>query len=114
MIPKRPVGKRRLEPVVAQNTTWVRAPISGMLISGAALGTRVVRNEVLGVIGDPFGEREKQVLSPVSGIIVGRLNLPLVHGGDALFNIASFDGLARFEPSMENLAADLVEEDFRA
>ncbi len=114
MIPKRTAGKRRVEPVVAQTTTWVRAPISGMLISGAALGTRVARDEVLGVIGDPFGEREKEVRAPASGIIVGRLNLPLVHGGDALFNIASVNGRARFEPSLENLAADLVEEDFRA
>ena len=48
----------------------------------------VEKGEALGVVPDPLGEAETEVLAPVSGIIVGCTNLPVVNEGDALFNIA--------------------------
>lgn len=90
------------EPVIARSTTWVRAPISGILRSTRSLGHHVRKDDVLGVISDPFGEDEVTVTAPANGIIIGRLNLPLVNEGDALFHIA------RFGKSSE--AAALVEE----
>ena len=44
--------------------------------------------KLLGIISDPFGEVEIEVKSDMSGIIVGRTNLPVVNEGDALFHIA--------------------------
>ena len=44
---------------------------------------------MVGVVSDPFGARQDQVKAPCSGTVIGRLNLPLVHQGDALFHIAS-------------------------
>jgi len=45
----------------------------------------------MGVVADPFGETEVKILAPVSGIVIGRTNLPLVNEGDALYHIARFE-----------------------
>lgn len=90
-----PATKRKTRPagaaVVAHSSNWVRAPDSGILRLLAPLGQRVSRGHLLGMVTDPFGEREIQVTAPCSGIIIGRTNLPLVNEGDALFHIARFE-----------------------
>ncbi|MEJ2508910.1 MAG: succinylglutamate desuccinylase/aspartoacylase family protein [Gammaproteobacteria bacterium] len=82
--------KRRGEPMISRASTWVRAPESGILRTMVALGGYVERGWRLGVISDPFGEREAEVTSPVSGLVIGRTNLPLVNQGEGLFHIARF------------------------
>jgi predicted deacylase len=91
MIPasKKP-RKRQVEPVLARDSSWVRAPVSGTLIAPAKLGQHVKKGDVLGEIANPFGIDEEEVLSPFEGIIIGRSNLPLANEGDALFHIARF------------------------
>ena len=76
------------EPVVAKSSTWARSPASGILRAQAALGDEVREGQTLGIVGDPFGEVETIVTSPATGVVIGRLNMPLVHEGDALFHIA--------------------------
>lgn len=83
--------RRVFNPVVARSSSWARAPVSGIFRVTAALGARVHKDSVLGVIADPFGEKETQVTASVGGVIIGRLNLPLVNEGDALFHIACFE-----------------------
>jgi len=78
--------------IVPHKTQWVRAPVSGMFRASVPLGAEVSKSDRLGLIADPFGEGEKPVLSPLSGVVIGKLNLPLVHRGDALFNI----GMSRY------------------
>ena len=94
MLPRSRGIPSRVQPLVARHTSWVRAQTSGMLNTKMALGRRVRRKDRLGVIADPFGTFEEPVVAPVSGIIIGRLNLPLVHEGDAIFHIAQFDDTA--------------------
>lgn len=101
MLPAASRKGKQSEPLVARSTYWVRAEQSGILRSTAALGTRVRKGEVIGVIADPFGEQEHDVHATNNGIIIGRTNLPLVNEGEALFNIA------RFESTRE--AADVVD-----
>lgn len=79
---------RGAEPVVAKSATWCRAPASGILRAQVKLGQQVARGQVLGVVGDPWGEMENTVVAPVDGLVIGRLNLPLVYEGDALFHLA--------------------------
>jgi hypothetical protein len=69
----------------------VRAPASGILHTQIPLGVKIASNQK---IGDPFDENETVVISTVAGIVIGHLNLPLVHEGDALFHIAGFDDSA--------------------
>ncbi|MDH5302359.1 MAG: succinylglutamate desuccinylase/aspartoacylase family protein [Gammaproteobacteria bacterium] len=83
--------KTTIEPVIARSSSWVRTPESGIFRSIVPLGARVKENMLLGVVADPFGEREAQILAPYSGIVIGRNNLPLINEGDALFHIARFE-----------------------
>ena len=48
-------------------------------------------------------------ISPVSGIVIGRLNLPLVHTGDALFHIAGFDDSVAVSESLDDFKEEIGE-----
>jgi predicted deacylase len=83
-------SRQHPEPVVARSSQWVRAPQSGILRAIVPLGARVKKNELLGLIADPLGENETPVESPASGVVIGKVNLPLVSEGEALYHIARF------------------------
>ena len=85
-------AKKNSEPFVARSSSWVRSPQSGMLRTMVALGTHVKKDQVLGVVSDPFGESEQEVHATYNGVIIGRTHLPLVNEGDALFHLARFGG----------------------
>jgi predicted deacylase len=88
MLPALADAPLRIEPAIAQSSHWVRAPASGILRTQVALGDEVQKDQVLGIVGDPFGEHDTPVLAGTAGLVIGRLNLPLVYEGDALFHIA--------------------------
>ena len=104
-----PASKRSrpVSPVVADSTSWVRAPDSGIVTRKVELGSRVTAGQALAVIGDPVGDEEVRVKAPFDGIIIGRSNLPLAHEGDALFNVAAFKSVSRAEDRVEEFAAVL-------
>ena len=89
----RPRSKRlrKVESMVANTSRWVRAGQSGILRSLVAIGTKVQEGDLLAYINNPLGEHTEQLISPISGIIIGKTNLPLVFAGEALFNIASYE-----------------------
>jgi predicted deacylase len=92
MLPlSRSKSSKKIEPVVARSSSWVRAPDSGILRAMVALGNRVKKGTLLGMVADPFGEKETTITATFSGIVIGRTNLPLVNEGDALFHIARFE-----------------------
>lgn len=99
----------RIAPLIADSTTWVRAPASGMLHMETPLGRRVTKNSRIGLIADPFGEQAIDIRSPVSGVVIGRLNLPLVHRGDAIIHIALLDRLKGIEPVMEEFREEITD-----
>jgi len=102
MLPPGRVHKRKhMDPVVARSSFWVRAPKSGILRVMVPLGTRIKKDMLLGVIADPFGKQDLQVTSNLSGILVGRTNLPLVNEGDALFHIARFEDIREIEAKVD-------------
>lgn len=82
------VSKSQKMPVQAQSSFWERAPVGGILRSGAALGSKVAKGGRLGVVADPLGDVEEVVHAREEGIVIGRSNLPVVNQGDALFHIA--------------------------
>ena len=108
MLPPSKRRRRIVEPVLVRSSTWVRAPLSGVLRTVAPLGGGVKRGQVLGIISDPFGMSETEVPATADGIVVGRTNLPLVHEGDGLFHIVRVEGtkaaaeaLDAFDPGIE-------------
>lgn len=100
-----PQSKRRKatpkEPMVARSSSWIRAPSSGIFRPVVALGARVEKEGLLGVVEDPFGEIEDPVYAKFAGIVIGRINLPLVNEGDALFHIARFGKVEKAEATVE-------------
>lgn len=84
-------GQKRMEPYVARSSSWVRATASGVFRTRVPLGAHVDTDALLGTISDPLGERSEQVRASVSGVVVGRTQLPLVLEGEALFHIATFE-----------------------
>ena len=106
-----PPAKRakNIDPVIADSTSWVRAPASGIVTRKARLGARVVAGERLATVGDPLGEEDAGVSAPFDGIVIGRSTLPLAHEGDALFHVAEFKSVARAENKVEEFTAHLAE-----
>lgn len=102
MLPRVRVKHPPRQPVQVEMTRWVRADNSGILRTTVRLGQHVHKGSRIGLISDPFGGSETQVDAAFSGIVIGRVNLPLVHEGDALFHVARVR-----EPEK---ASELVEE----
>jgi predicted deacylase len=91
MLPaSRKSSKPEPEPFIARSSLWLRAPESGLFRTLMPLGAKVKKGDVLGIVNDPFSGEEHPVASRVSGIIIGRTHLPLVHEGEALFHVARF------------------------
>ena len=90
MLPKLKSPKRSITTLTCKSSTWVRAPQSGILRSLIPLGKVVEKDQIMGVVADPFGEKEEEVIATTSGIVVGRTNIPLVNEGEALFHIARY------------------------
>lgn len=89
MMPVRKRLSERVEPLEAVDSQWVRADHGGLFRGFKGCGDTVEKGELLGVISDPFGANDHDLLAPESGIVIGRTQLPLVHQGDALFHVAS-------------------------
>ena len=113
MLPKQRRKGQKYEPLVTRNSSWVRAPQSGIMRMVTPLGAQVDQGQLLGVISDPFGEREESVEAPVSGIVIGRVNIPLANEGEGLFHIAHFrradglqDHLDTFQDQMDPASDD--------
>lgn len=94
------------ESMLANSSSWVRAPASGILTRTVRLGASVEKGQTLATISDPLGEWEEPVTARLDGIVIGSNNLPLTHEGDALFHVAEFKSVARAEDLVEEFAAE--------
>jgi uncharacterized protein len=92
MLPAKRQPRTERQPLIIRSSKWVRAPRSGLLRSVSPLGKQVRKDEVLGIIADPFGQNEVEVLASTDGIVIGKTNLPLVHEGEGLFHVARHEG----------------------
>ncbi len=103
MLPKLRSKRKPIEPFVARNSGWVRAPDSGFVIHKKQLGDRVAEHDVLAEIKKPLGDVSAKVLSNADGIIIGKQNIPLVQEGEAVYHIAYFNKPKKVEASIENM-----------
>lgn len=88
MLPAGRSRKTEIKTLLGSNNLWTRAPHGGLLRTFKTTGDVVEEGDLLGVISDPTGIHEHDILAPGTGLVIGRTNLPLVHRGDALFHIA--------------------------
>ncbi|MDO1447867.1 succinylglutamate desuccinylase/aspartoacylase family protein [Rhodocytophaga aerolata] len=75
--------------VVLQQTTWLRAKISGIFNCFVEYGTTVRKNQPLANITDPYGKTKMIMKSPNDGYVIGLNNMPVVNAGDALIHLGS-------------------------
>lgn len=92
--------------VVAQTSSWVRAPAGGLLREPVRLGALVEPGTRLGIVSDPLGDAEYKIIAEFAGIVIGRSNLPVVNQGDGLFNIAKVS-----DPNSAVEAVDIFRDD---
>ncbi len=90
MLPKSRSKKPRRAPIVSDQTSWLRAPESGILRTFVPLGDKVEKGQVIAMVADPLGATETPIIAPNNGVVIGRTNLPLVYEGDATFHIAQY------------------------
>lgn len=83
--------RKKVKPVWAQKSVWVRSDSDGLVIKQADLGHTVSRGQVIAKITPPHGGHTSNVKATVSGIIIGVSNIPVSNEGEALFHIACFD-----------------------
>lgn len=112
MIPRsRSKTERKIKPVIARSSFWIRAPQSGIFRSLVSDGSRVEANKsLIGVVSDPFGEVEEEVYSPNSGIVIGQMCMPLVNEGEALFHIAKFARSDLAEGKVEEFHEEMLDD----
>ncbi|MBI1732592.1 MAG: succinylglutamate desuccinylase/aspartoacylase family protein [Gammaproteobacteria bacterium] len=107
MLPAARARRRAPAPLVANSSTWMRAPRSGILRTLKPLGARVHEGALLGVISDPLGANEVPVRATAPGVIIGRSTTPLTNEGEAVFHIARFGDPDRVAGRVEEVQQEL-------
>ncbi|MBS1491001.1 MAG: succinylglutamate desuccinylase/aspartoacylase family protein [Bacteroidetes bacterium] len=71
------------------SSTWARAQTAGLFQAMVKCGEFINKDQLVGMLTDPFGEFKKQVKAPASGYVVGLNHNPVVNAGDALLHIGA-------------------------
>jgi len=100
------------EPVITDRISWIRAGMSGTFARRARLGEMVKKGSILGILSDPFGNDREEVRAPFTGVVIGQLNLPLAHEGDALIHLAKVPDREEAEEALDEFTSSLTDEDF--
>ena len=101
-----PDQKNALKPAtksLARTSYWIRAQHSGIIQAKKQLGASIKKGELLAKICNPTNTSEYSVYSPISGVIIGKNNLPMVHEGAAIFHIATFEDINLVAENIEDL-----------
>ncbi len=110
MVKAKGVAQPQVAPMRSSSSYWLRAPAGGLLRTLKAPGGHVEAGDILGLVSDPFGDVETEILAEEPGLIVGRTNLPVVNEGDGLFHVARIR--PRDDPAATiDLLAGQLEED---
>lgn len=68
-------------------TKWLRSPRSGLFLWMKSSGEYIKQGDLLGVLNDPYGEKNFEIVAKKAGYIFGHNNAAVVNSGDALFHI---------------------------
>lgn len=79
---------KREEPFITSSTTWLRAPRGGIFRPFVDLGEAVTKGMVAGIVADPFGQHETDIIARTEGIVIGISRKAAVDEGDGTFHIA--------------------------
>ena len=76
------------DPIIVENSKWIRATYSGMFRSLAVLGKSYNKGDKIGSISDPFGYFERTVKAPIKGYVLCINQAPIVNKGDAIIHMS--------------------------
>ena len=109
LVRRRSSSKKKTLPFVANNSAWVRATASGMVLDKKHLGDHVEKGDALAQICSPIGSFIEIVVAPKAGIIIGKQNIPLVQEGDAMFHVANFESPGKVATNIDMMNEDIAE-----
>lgn len=72
---------------VFYDSTWIRADVGGLLLGNVRLGDEVQPGQVLAVVIDPINNRERELVAPAGGTIIGMARNQVVLPGFAVFHL---------------------------
>ncbi len=75
--------------IYIEDSTWLRADVSGLFQSISSPGTYVEAEQTIAWITDPYGSMEIPVLAPQSGYIINENQGAVVFQGDAIFHLST-------------------------
>ena len=93
--------------VFAGTSQWVRAPEGGIFRAFKGLGDSIAKDDLMGIVTNPYEGDETDVRSAIDGVIIGRTNISVVNRADALFNVASVEGPNRAQGRIERISIEL-------
>lgn len=110
---KNPLRTKKIKPVITNASSWVRAPVSGLVQPiGEILSRQFEKGAVLAHIHDPFLINPSiKVIAPFKGIVIGQALKIMVTEGDALYHIARFKKLSKVRASIEVLREEIMHEE---
>ena len=108
MLPKT-TKKRYRNPLTFKESSWTRATTSGMLRTVKGLGDLVTKDDIIAFIDEPIGGDSYEILSPYDGVIIGKIQIPLVQEGDAIFHIARSEDMDIAEDRIEYFQENAIE-----
>ncbi|WP_373514797.1 succinylglutamate desuccinylase/aspartoacylase family protein [Persicitalea sp.] len=89
------LGMRDQEPasvpksIVIERSKWLRAPFSGIFQTLIQNGSWVTKKSIIGIVFDPYGEFEENIIAPFDCYIFSVNTAPIVHKGDAIFHVST-------------------------
>jgi len=106
MLAAKGIARARAPSLICRASTWLRAPVGGLLRTFRAEGEIVEQGDMLAAVSDPAGDVEAELPAPTAGILIGRTVLPVVNEGDAVFHLAELSPTAN-EDTVDALIAQL-------
>ncbi len=88
--------------MVAKSSYWLRASESGSLRMLKKLGAFVQPGELVGIISDPYGDRQVSITPASPGIIICITTMPLVNRGNAVVHLATLEDMELSGESTES------------
>jgi len=79
--------KTKKHSIHLEERKWLRAPTAGMFIPKVINGTRIKKQQVLGLVTDTFANYRKDIKAPYDGYVFCVNHQAVVNQGDALFHI---------------------------
>ena len=110
MLPAKSSAKARVDPIISSSSSWVRSPAGGLLRMFKSTGEEVKKGDILGMVSDPFGEIETEVIADAEGLIIGRTNLPVINEGDGLVHIAKVNRKIDTTATIDSMTSQLEQD----